>query len=128
MAATAARRRHLLPPRCSPRSSTCTSSKRPAHIPIDRHHALMLEYAGSQRAGLQRHREGVALGNVLRSLDWLLLAGVAGLVVVGLWAISGVTQFDVPGAPQHYLQRQIVYAAVGGVALLVGVVVDPDLY
>src|SRR5436305_9039602 len=88
----------------------------------------MLEYAGSQRAGLQRYREGVALGNVLRSLDWLLLAGVAGLVAVGLWAISGVTQFDVPGAPQHYLQRQIVYAAVGAVALLIGVVVDPDLY
>src|SRR5689334_19966266 len=88
----------------------------------------MLEYAGSQRAGLQRHREGLALGHVLRSLDWVLLAGVAGLVAVGLWAISGVTQYDVPGAPQHYLQRQIVYAVVGGVALVVGVLVDPDLY
>jgi rod shape determining protein RodA len=88
----------------------------------------MLEYAGSQRAGLQRHREGIALGNVLRSLDWVLVAGVAGLVAVGLWAISGVTQFDVPGAPQHYLQRQIVYAVVGTVALVIGVVIDPDLY
>ena len=37
----------------------------------------MLEYAGSQRSGLQAHRgEGLALVAVLRSLDWLLLAGV----------------------------------------------------
>jgi rod shape determining protein RodA len=88
----------------------------------------MLEYAGSQRAGLQRHREGIALGNVVRSLDWVLVAGVIGLVAVGLWAVSGVTRFDVPGSPQHYLQRQIAYAVIGGFALLIGVIVDPDVY
>ncbi|HEY2373992.1 MAG TPA: rod shape-determining protein RodA [Gaiellaceae bacterium] len=88
----------------------------------------MLEYAGSQRAGLQRHREGIALGNVVRSLDWVLVAGVIGLVAVGLWAISGVTRFDVPGSPQHYLQRQIAYAVIGGFALLIGIVIDPDVY
>jgi rod shape determining protein RodA len=88
----------------------------------------MLEYAGSQRAGLQRHREGIALSNVVRSLDWVLVAGVVGLVAVGLWAISGVTRFDVPGSPQHYLQRQIAYAVIGGLALLIGVVIDPDVY
>ena len=88
----------------------------------------MLEYAGSQRAGLQRHREGVALSNVVRSLDWVLVAGVIGLVAVGLWAISGVTRFDVPGSPEHYLQRQIAYAVIGSFALLIGVVVDPDIY
>ena len=49
----------------------------------------MLEYAGSQRAGLQAQRaEGVALVSVLRSIDWMLLAGVAALVGVGLWAIA----------------------------------------
>ena len=88
----------------------------------------MLEYAGSQRAGLQRNREGLAIGTVLRSLDWVLVAGVAGLVAVGLWAISGVTRFDVAGDPHHYLQRQIVYAVVGGFALAIGVLVDPDMY
>ncbi|HEX6788125.1 MAG TPA: rod shape-determining protein RodA [Gaiellaceae bacterium] len=88
----------------------------------------MLEYAGSQRAGLQRHREGVALSNVVRSLDWVLVAGVVGLVAVGLWAISGVTRFDVPGSPHHYLQRQIAYAVIGGFALLIGIVIDPDIY
>jgi rod shape determining protein RodA len=89
----------------------------------------MLEYAGSSRAGLQRHRdEGLALGGIVRSLDWLLVAGVAGLVAVGLWAISGVTQYDVAGDPHHYLQRQIAYVCVGAVGLLIGLFVDPDIY
>jgi rod shape determining protein RodA len=89
----------------------------------------MLEYAGSQRRGLRADRgEGVALLSVLRSLDWILLAGVAGLVVVGLWGIAGVTKFDVPGEPRYYLDKQILYAAAGGVALVVALLVDPDLY
>jgi rod shape determining protein RodA len=89
----------------------------------------MLEYAGSQRSGLQANRgEGLALVAVLRSLDWLLLAGVAGLVAVGLWAVQGVTRFDFPGHPSYYLDRQILYAAVGGFALIVAMVVDPDIY
>jgi rod shape determining protein RodA len=89
----------------------------------------MLEYAGSSRAGLQRHRdEGLALANLLRSLDWLLVAGVAGLVSVGLWAIAGVTRFDVAGDPHHYLQRQIVYVCAGAVALVMALLVNPDIY
>ena len=89
----------------------------------------MLEYAGSQRSGLQAQRaEGVALVSVLRSLDWILLAGVAALVGVGLWAVAGVTRFDNPGHPSYYLDRQIVYAAVGGFGLIVAIVIDPDVY
>jgi rod shape determining protein RodA len=89
----------------------------------------MLEYAGSQRAGLQRHRgEGTALAGVVRSLDWLLLAGVGGLVAVGLWAVSGVTHFLIRGNPSYYLDRQIVYAVVGFAALLAALLVDPDVY
>jgi rod shape determining protein RodA len=89
----------------------------------------MLEYAGSQRAGLQRNRgEGVAFVSILRSLDWVLLAGIVGLVAVGLWAVSGVTRFDLPNAPNHYLNRQIVYVCVGALALLVALFIDPDIY
>ena len=88
----------------------------------------MLEYAGSQRAGLQRHREGAALAGVVRSLDWLLLAGVAGLVAIGLWAVSGVTHFTIAGNPSYYVKRQMIYAAVGVLALVVGLVVDTDVY
>ncbi|HET7566490.1 MAG TPA: rod shape-determining protein RodA [Gaiellaceae bacterium] len=88
----------------------------------------MLEYAGSQRAGLRAGREGVGLLAVVRSLDWLLLAGVAALVGVGLWGIAGVTKFDVPGEPRYYLDKQILYAGAGSAVLLVTALLDPDLY
>ncbi len=89
----------------------------------------MLEYAGSQRTGLQaERREGVALVGLLRSLDWILVTGVAGLVAVGLWAISGVTRFDDPGHPSYFLDRQIGYVVAGTLVLLAAVVVDPELY
>jgi rod shape determining protein RodA len=89
----------------------------------------MLEYAGSQRAGLERHRgEGLAVVGVLRRLDWVLVAAVAGLVAVGLWAVSGVTRFDLPHDPNYYLNRQIVYVCVGVVVLFAALLVDPDVY
>ncbi len=72
----------------------------------------MLEYAGS-RSGLRTQRdEGAALVGVLRSLDWLLVAGIGGLIAVGLWAVAGVTRFDVAHNPSYYLNRQIGYAIV----------------
>ena len=88
----------------------------------------MLEYAGSQRSGLRAEREGVGLLAVVRSLDWILLTGVAALVAVGLWGVAGVTKFAIPSDPTYYLNRQILYAAVGGVILVVAALVDPDLY
>ena len=56
----------------------------------------MLEYAGSQRAGLRAEREAPRLLSVVRSLDWILLVGVAALVLVGLWGVAGVTKFAIP--------------------------------
>jgi rod shape determining protein RodA len=88
----------------------------------------MLEYAGSQRAGRSADRDGVALLSVVRSVDWLLLAGVAGLVAIGLWAIAGVTRFDVPGNPRYYLDKQILFAGAGAALLIVTTLLDPDLY
>jgi len=88
----------------------------------------MLEYAGSQRAGRLAERDGVALLSVVRSLDWLLLAGIAGLVGIGLWGIAGVTKFDVPGEPRYYLDKQILYAGAGTAVLIVATLLDPDLY
>jgi rod shape determining protein RodA len=88
----------------------------------------MLEYAGSQRSGLQAQREGIALVSVIRSIDWILLAGVAGLVAVGLWAVQGVTRFDDPANPSYYLDRQIGYVVAGSLVLVVTLLIDPDLY
>jgi rod shape determining protein RodA len=87
----------------------------------------MLEYAGSQRAG-RRERDALHLLAVVRSFDWILVIGLAALLVVGLWGIAGVTSHDVADQPNYYLDRQILYAAVGGIALVVGALIDPDLY
>ncbi len=88
----------------------------------------MLEYAGSQRAGLRAEREAPRLLAVVRSIDWVLLASVAALVVVGLWGVAGVTKFALPNDPTYYLNRQILYACVGAVVLVVAALVDPDIY
>jgi rod shape determining protein RodA len=88
----------------------------------------MLEYAGSQRSGLRAEREGVRLLSVVRSLDWILLGAVGALVAVGLWGVAGITKFDVPNDPTYYLNRQILYAVVGGVVLVVAALIDPDVY
>jgi rod shape determining protein RodA len=88
----------------------------------------MLEYAGSQRAGLRTEGEAPRLLSLIRSLDWVMLLGVAALVLVGLWGIAGVTKFALPNDPTYYLNRQILYACVGGVVLVAAALVDPDLY
>jgi len=89
----------------------------------------MLEYAGSQRTGRHAdHGEGLPFVAIVRSLDWLLLGGVAGLVAVGLWAVSGATRFAVAGDPSYYLNRQMVYAGAGAALLVLLTFVDPDVY
>ena len=64
------------PPRSSRSSSTSRSTRRPDPLATDdgQHSALMLEYAGSQRAGSQRRRAARRSRSSpsLRSLDWLL--------------------------------------------------------
>ena len=88
----------------------------------------MLEYAGSQRAGLRTERDSPHPLAVLRSFDWVLLGGVAALVLVGLWGVAGITRFAIPGNPSFYLDRQILYACVGAVVLVAAALIDPDLY
>jgi rod shape determining protein RodA len=88
----------------------------------------MLEYAGQRTGHRAEQSERGALLGVARSLDWILLAGVGGLVAVGLWAVSGVTRFAVTGNPSYYLDRQVIYVAVGVVAMLIGTFIDSDVY
>ncbi len=64
----------------------------------------------------------------VRSLDWVLLGAVAALVAYGLWAVSGITRYDVSLDPSYYVVRQGIAAALGGVALLVALAIDPDRY
>jgi rod shape determining protein RodA len=61
-------------------------------------------------------------------LDWVLLAATGGLVAFGLWAISGITRHDVPGEPDYYLTRQLVFAGIGIVLMVAAIFIDPAWY
>lgn len=64
----------------------------------------------------------------LRRLDLVLLLAVAMLVAYGLWAIAGVTRFDVPGEPHQFVIRQGIAAAVGLLGLIVVLLIPPDVW
>jgi len=68
------------------------------------------------------------VGAVLRRLDWLLLLAVSTLVGYGLWAIGGITRFDVLGSPDYFVRRQAIAAALGGVGMLAAVLIPPSVY
>ena len=87
----------------------------------------MIAEAGRQRIPL-RARDRVDLAAVVRRLDLVLLLAVAALVAYGLWAVSGITRFDVPGDPDYYVVRQAIAAGLGSVGLVAAVLIAPDLY
>jgi rod shape determining protein RodA len=68
------------------------------------------------------------IASILRRLDWLLLLAVATLVGYGLWAIGGITRFDVLGNPGYFVTRQAIAVALGGAGMLVAIVVPPTVY
>jgi rod shape determining protein RodA len=80
------------------------------------------------QARLQARRPDVSAAALLQRLDWLLVAGVLGLVGFGLWAVAGVTHRDIPGKPDYYVLRQLIWAAIGLVGLVVAAALDPALY
>jgi rod shape determining protein RodA len=58
----------------------------------------------------------------------VLFAALAALVGYGLWAIAGITRYDVEGNPDYFVVRQSIFAAVGLVGFLAALVIDPDHY
>jgi rod shape determining protein RodA len=70
----------------------------------------------------------VELGSFVRRLDLVLLAAVAALVAYGLWAIAGITRFDIPGDTNAFVVRQGIAAALGGVGLLVVLLTPLDVF
>jgi rod shape determining protein RodA len=90
---------------------------------------MALEYVGNARSTSRaRRREAVNVATFVRRLDWVLVGAVAALVAYGLWAISGITRHDVPGNPDYYVVRQVVFVAVGVLGLLGGLLLDPSWY
>ena len=59
----------------------------------------------------------------LRRLDWVMLAAAGGLVAYGLWVVSGITRFDVPGEETYYVIRQAIAAGLGFAGLIVAAAV-----
>jgi rod shape determining protein RodA len=88
-----------------------------------------LVYSASSRARARaRRRELVQAAPLVASLDWVMLLGVAGIVAYGLWGISAITRVDVPGDPRYFVNRQLVFIAIGLVGMVAAILVDPDVY
>ena len=83
----------------------------------------MIDYASSTAS-----REHVDVLGFLRRLDWLLLSAVVALVAYGLWAVAGITRFDVVGNENYYVVRQALAAGLGFAGFLVALAIDPDRY
>jgi rod shape determining protein RodA len=86
----------------------------------------MIVDAGRQRIPLRR--DTVDLAALVRRLDLVLLLAAGALVGYGLWAVSGITRFDVPGDPNYFVVRQAIAAAVGGAGLVLAAVIPTSLY
>jgi rod shape determining protein RodA len=72
-------------------------------------------------------RSEPAVFALVRRLDWILLAAAVALVGYGLWVVSGITRFDVPGDESYFVVRQAVAAAIGLVGLVLAVLVPMDI-
>jgi rod shape determining protein RodA len=87
----------------------------------------MVDYVATQRVAT-RTRARAREASLLRNLDWTMLAAVGALVGYGLWAIAGITKHDIEGDPNFYVTRQAAYVAVGLLALVGVVLLDPGVY
>jgi rod shape determining protein RodA len=83
--------------------------------------------AGRQRVAFGT-RDRVELGAVAGRLDVVLMLAAAALVGYGLWAVSGITRFDVSGDPGYYVVRQSIAAALGAIGLVVAIAIPPSFY
>jgi rod shape determining protein RodA len=84
-----------------------------------------MQVAEPQRLRLAGRAESPTLA-FLKRLDWVLLAAAAALVAFGLWVVSGITRFDVPGDPDYYVVRQGIAAVLGFAGLVAAALVPLD--
>ena len=88
----------------------------------------MIEISQRPRVRTVTGRTEPAIVSFLRSLDWILMLAAAGLVGYGLWVVSGITRFDVPGEQDYFVVRQGIAAAMGAAGLVVAALVPVDLW
>ena len=88
----------------------------------------MIVESGTRQGTLSRAGATAELRFLLRRLDWVLLLATAAVVAYGLWAVSGITRFDVPGDPDYYVVRQSIAVGIGVVGLVTAIFVPPTFY
>ena len=88
----------------------------------------MIEVTQSSRIRSSARRSESTVVAFLRSLDWILMLAAAALVGYGLWVVSGITRFDVPGDESYFVLRQGFAAAVGVVGLVTMAVIPVDVW
>jgi rod shape determining protein RodA len=88
----------------------------------------MIEVTQPRRLRPATRRSDSAVLGFVRSLDWILMAAAAGLVGYGLWVVSGITRFDVPGDEHYFVVRQGFAAAVGAIGLLAMAAIPLDIW
>jgi rod shape determining protein RodA len=75
----------------------------------------------SARSGLADRVRSAILG-----LDWVLLLAVVAITGFSLFVIGRSTEGDIEGDPRFYLDRQILFVAVGAVSMIVAMRVNLD--
>jgi rod shape determining protein RodA len=89
----------------------------------------MVDFASDARAAARaRRREAADVASFVRRLDWILIGSIGAIVGYGLWAIAGITRYDVPGDENYYFTRQTIFVVIGVVGLLAALLIDPELY
>jgi rod shape determining protein RodA len=88
---------------------------------------MAIQTVDRRARGLRTASAADAIGAfaILRRLDWVLVAAVAGIVLYGLRAIGDITRHDPGGS---LAGRQALYAAVGAVGLVAATLIDPAFY
>ena len=86
----------------------------------------MIDYATSRPRPIARDHADVF--GFVRRLDWILMLAVGGIVAYGLWAVAGITRFDVEGDENYYVVRQAIAVGVGFIGFLVALAIDPERY
>jgi rod shape determining protein RodA len=84
--------------------------------------------ADAGRGRLAAQRRDLTVTGFLWRLDLVLLVAAAALVAYGLWAISGITRFDVPGNPDYFVVRQGIAAGLGALGLVLAIVIPTDVW
>ena len=87
----------------------------------------MIDYASSGARATSRDARSTSSASCAGSTGCCCSRSRA-LVAFGLWAVAGITRFDVEGNENYYVVRQAIAAGLGFAGFLVALAIDPDRY